>query len=82
MADPYVGADGLRAFRRELAAWLDEHDASFARRAPGASLADEVARTRANQRQLWDADWLRYGWPTSEELEAGLAAISAALRGA
>ena len=64
-ADPYGGADGLRAFRRELAAWLHEHDASFARRAPGASLADEVARTRANQRQLWDADWLRYGWPGS-----------------
>ncbi len=35
------------------------------RRLPGASLADEVARTRANQQGLWDAGWLRYGWPTS-----------------
>jgi alkylation response protein AidB-like acyl-CoA dehydrogenase len=65
MPDPYGGPAGLRGFRRELAAWLDEHDASFAPRAPDASLAAEVARTRANQRQLWDADWLRYGWPES-----------------
>ena len=61
----YDGVDGLRTFRQELRVWLDEHDASFPRRAPHASLAEEVARTRANQRQLWDADWLRYGWPES-----------------
>ena len=57
--------DGLRQFRQELGAWLDEHAASLARRAPGASLSDEIVRSRANQRRLWDAGWLRRGWPTS-----------------
>ncbi len=65
MADPYEGADGLRRFGQDLESWLDEHDASLARRGPGASLHDEVERTRANQQRLWDADWLRYGWPES-----------------
>jgi alkylation response protein AidB-like acyl-CoA dehydrogenase len=61
----YEGPDGLRRFRRDLAAWLDERAAALCVSAPGASLDDEVACTRENQRQLWDADWLRFGWPRS-----------------
>lgn len=59
----YDGPEGLRRFRSELAAWLDRNDASFHRRAPGASLADEVERSRVNQQRLWRAGWLRRGWP-------------------
>jgi alkylation response protein AidB-like acyl-CoA dehydrogenase len=61
----YDDADGLRRFRPDLGAWLDEHTATLSVSAPGASLDDEVARTRENQRQLWDAGWLRFGWPAS-----------------
>jgi alkylation response protein AidB-like acyl-CoA dehydrogenase len=52
----------LRELRAELSAWLDDNTASFEQRAAGASLVDEVARSRANQRRLWDAGWLRQGW--------------------
>ncbi|MEU9273116.1 acyl-CoA dehydrogenase family protein [Streptomyces sp. NPDC048251] len=63
MTGPYDGPEGLRRFRSELTAWLDDHDASFQRRTPGASLADEVERSQANRRRLWQAGWLRHGWP-------------------
>ena len=64
-AAAYAGTEGLRRFRRELTDWLDANEAALLRSAPGASQAEEVERTRANQRQLWDAGWLRYGWPAS-----------------
>ncbi|MFE6822188.1 acyl-CoA dehydrogenase family protein [Streptomyces sp. NPDC057690] len=60
---PYDGPEGLGRFHSELTVWLDEHDTSFPRRACGMSLSDEVARSRANQSRLWQAGWLRYGWP-------------------
>ena len=63
MSVSFEGPGGLRRFRGDFAAWLDEHDGSLSRRVAGASLADEVARSRENQRRLWDAGWLRYGWP-------------------
>lgn len=31
----------------------------------GATLDSDVATTRQNQRGLWNAGWLRYGWPES-----------------
>ncbi|MER7687229.1 acyl-CoA dehydrogenase family protein [Streptomyces sp. NPDC097610] len=62
---PYCGPGGLGRFHTELTAWLDEHDALFPRRAAGMSLADEVTRSRANQHRLWQAGWLRHGWPES-----------------
>jgi alkylation response protein AidB-like acyl-CoA dehydrogenase len=55
----------LATFRRELTRWLDEHSAMAATRTPGGGLDEEVAMTRQNQRWLWDAGWLRYGWPES-----------------
>ncbi|GGM98025.1 acyl-CoA dehydrogenase family protein [Streptomyces fuscichromogenes] len=62
---PYDGPGGLGRFQTELTAWLDENDAFFPRRAAGMSLAGEVARSRANQHRLWQAGWLRHGWPES-----------------
>ena len=61
----YEGLAGLRRFRSNLVDWLDEHGPQLLSRRDGATLADEVARTRRNQRVLWDAGWLRYGWPPS-----------------
>ena len=55
----------LATFRREFTRWLDEHSATAATRTPGGGLDEEVAMTRQNQRWLWDAGWLRYGWPES-----------------
>ena len=62
-ATSYDGADGLRRIRDDLEAWLDDHDSTFERRSPGATLDDDIAVTRRNQQWLWDAGWLRYGWP-------------------
>jgi alkylation response protein AidB-like acyl-CoA dehydrogenase len=61
----YEGSDGLRRFRHDLAIWLDQHADTLPRPDPGATLADEVGRTRRNQSRLWTAGWLRYGWPPS-----------------
>jgi alkylation response protein AidB-like acyl-CoA dehydrogenase len=61
----FAGGDDLRRFRTDLLRWCQEHEAGFVRRTPGASLEEEVARTRANQRFLWESGWLRYGWPES-----------------
>jgi alkylation response protein AidB-like acyl-CoA dehydrogenase len=60
-----VPPDDLRGFRTRLLAWLDENATTFEARCEGASLDDEVARTRRNQERLWDAGWLRYGWPAA-----------------
>ncbi|RBM21968.1 acyl-CoA dehydrogenase [Prauserella sp. PE36] len=47
-------------FRSGLRAWLDEHDLS-----PGhdGSFAGEVAQLARVRRALYDAGWMRYGWP-------------------
>ncbi|MEV7015939.1 acyl-CoA dehydrogenase family protein [Streptomyces sp. NPDC093991] len=47
-------------FRRELRAWLDGHDL-----VPGDDhgLDAQVAQLARVRRALWEADWMRYGWP-------------------
>lgn len=79
MTDPYGKAAGLRRFRQELAGWLDQHRSSLKDRDPGASLAEEVARSRANQRLLWDSGWLRYGWPAQVGGHGGSPLLRAAV---
>lgn len=59
----YEGPDGLQRFRSDLRAWFDDHEDSLSLRGADLSLVDEVERSRANQRRLWDAGWLRHGWP-------------------
>jgi alkylation response protein AidB-like acyl-CoA dehydrogenase len=61
----YEGSEGLRRFVHDLTDWLGQHADSLPRPSPGAPLTEEVARTRHNQRVLWNAGWLRYGWPPS-----------------
>jgi alkylation response protein AidB-like acyl-CoA dehydrogenase len=75
----YDGLEGLNAFCRDLKAWLDQNSGSLAARSEGAELVDEVARTRKNQAQLWDAGWLRYGWPPSVGGLGGSALLRAAV---
>lgn len=47
-------------FRRELRAWLDGHDL-----APGDDhgLDAQVAQLARVRRALWEAGWMRHGWP-------------------
>jgi alkylation response protein AidB-like acyl-CoA dehydrogenase len=61
--EAYEGPDGIGRFRGDLVAWLDDHASELQLGRDGDSLSDEVARTRRNQRRLWNAGWLRYGWP-------------------
>ena len=61
----YEGAEGLQTFRIDLVAWLDEHADALQVLSPGDGLTEDAARTRHNQRVLWSAGWLRYGWPES-----------------
>ena len=61
----YEGLDGLRIFREDLNGWLDANRGELLVRGERSSLADEVVRSRRNQRLLWDAGWLRCGWPQS-----------------
>jgi alkylation response protein AidB-like acyl-CoA dehydrogenase len=81
MTVPYnlEAPDGLSAFRRDLVCWLDANSAGAATRASGSGLEEEVARTRSNQRWLWDAGWLRYGWPESVGGFGGPAILRAAV---
>jgi alkylation response protein AidB-like acyl-CoA dehydrogenase len=65
MPELYESSDGMRRFRTDLTRWLDENGDTLHPQREGADLAEEVARTRTNQRVLWDAGWLKYGWPGS-----------------
>jgi len=56
----------VHEFRRDLAAWLDEHDAEL--RLPieqHPTLDDELAQFRHVKRALFDAGWGRYGWSSA-----------------
>src|SRR5262245_35628938 len=70
VAFPRPGQAGLTPsmdvaeFRSELTAWLDAHAAELAPRypAPG-TLDDHVAQMQRVKAALFDAGWMRYGWP-------------------
>lgn len=64
-------------FRAGAAAWLDSHDLSPA--AAPVSYADEVAQLSRVRRALWDAGWMRYGWPSSIGGLGGPAVLRAVL---
>ena len=54
----------LAAYRAELNGWLDANRAELAPRyaAPG-TLDDHVAQMQRVKAMLWDAGWMRFGWP-------------------
>ncbi|MCK9903655.1 acyl-CoA dehydrogenase, partial [Frankia sp. Cpl3] len=47
-------------FRSAVRAWLDENDLTPG---PDHSLDGQVAQLARVRRELYDAGWMRYGWP-------------------
>ncbi len=59
-----VRALDLDTFRTELDAWLDEHEADLAPdHGDGGGLDDHMAQLSKVKRALFDAGWMRHGWP-------------------
>jgi alkylation response protein AidB-like acyl-CoA dehydrogenase len=51
-------------FRRRLVRWLDENaDAVRPRFAGTGTLDEQMAQLKRVKRALYDADWMRFGWP-------------------
>ncbi|MGI8329485.1 acyl-CoA dehydrogenase family protein [Actinomadura scrupuli] len=63
-------------FRADLEAWLDGHDLSPG---PDRSLDGQVAQLARVRRALYDADWMRYGWPAEVGGLGGPAVLRAVL---
>lgn len=54
----------MSRFRAELGAWLDAHHDELAPRySPPGELDDHVAQMQRVKAILFDAGWMRYGWP-------------------
>ena len=53
-------AVNVEQFRADLRAWLDEHDLTPG---PDHSLQAQMRQLARVHRALYDADWMRYGWP-------------------
>ncbi|MBH0123505.1 acyl-CoA dehydrogenase family protein [Rhodococcus sp. CX] len=63
-------------FRSALRAWLDENDLTPP---PDHSLDGQVAQLGRVRRALFDADWMRYGWPVEVGGLGGDAVLRAVL---
>jgi alkylation response protein AidB-like acyl-CoA dehydrogenase len=63
-------------FRAGLVAWLADHDLSPG---PDASLDGQVAQLARVRRALYDAGWMRYGWPAAVGGLGGPAVLRAVL---
>ncbi|MGC7101479.1 acyl-CoA dehydrogenase family protein [Amycolatopsis lurida] len=63
-------------FRAGVRSWLDDHDLS-----PGhcETFEDEVAQLARVRRALYDAGWMRYGWPETVGGLGGTAVLRAVL---
>jgi alkylation response protein AidB-like acyl-CoA dehydrogenase len=54
----------IAEFRAELAVWLDAHHDELAPTySPPGTLDDEIAQMQRVKAILFDAGWMRYGWP-------------------
>jgi alkylation response protein AidB-like acyl-CoA dehydrogenase len=54
----------IAEFRRELTAWLDAHHDELAPRHPlPGELDDHIAQMQRVKALLYDAGWMRWGWP-------------------
>jgi alkylation response protein AidB-like acyl-CoA dehydrogenase len=64
---PPVDAEtvSIADFRAAVSGWLDEHAAELAKPADDHSLDAEVAQLGKVRRALFDAGWMRYGWPVA-----------------
>ena len=66
----------VAGFRAGLRAWLDSRDLSPG---PDTSLDGQVAQLARVRRELYDAGWMRYGWPASVGGLGGAAVLRAVL---
>jgi alkylation response protein AidB-like acyl-CoA dehydrogenase len=66
----------VEEFRASLRAWLDGNDLSPG---PDQSLDGQVAQLARVRRALYDAGWMRYGWPSSVGGFGGPAVLRAVL---
>jgi alkylation response protein AidB-like acyl-CoA dehydrogenase len=58
------GAPGVAEFRAALRSWVDAHREELAaRHAPPGTLDERVAQMQRVKSILFDAGWMRYGWP-------------------
>jgi alkylation response protein AidB-like acyl-CoA dehydrogenase len=76
-----VSTSGSPALVEEFRAWLRAHAAelaAFTRRVP-VEIEKQVEHERVLQRMLWDAGWLRRGWPESSGGSGGSALDRGAL---
>src|SRR5436309_2156981 len=82
-AAPLIGADRGRGsrmntgeFRSGVRAWLDEHDLSPG---PDQTFEAEITQLARVRRALYDAGWMRYGWPAQVTGLGGPAVLRAVL---
>lgn len=66
----------VASFRSSLRSWLDTHDLSPG---PDHSLDGQVAQLARVRRALYEAGWMRYGWPSSVDGLGGPAVLRAVL---
>jgi len=73
---PFAAVPGVAAFRAGVRAWLDSHDLT-----PDGShsLDAQVAQLSRVRQALYDAGWMRYGWPPSVGGFGGPAVLRAVL---
>ena len=56
--------EGIAEYRSQLHAWLDAHaDELEPRYAPPATLDDQIAQMQRVKSILFEAGWMRFGWP-------------------
>jgi alkylation response protein AidB-like acyl-CoA dehydrogenase len=59
-----AGAPEVAEFRAALRSWVDAHlDELVPRHAPPGTLDEQVAQMQRTKAILFDAGWMRYGWP-------------------
>ncbi len=76
VGDPDTRYPDVASFRSELRTWLADHDLSPG---PDHSLDAQVAQLARVRRALYDADWMRYGWPAEVGGLGGPAVLRAVL---
>ncbi|MGW4911148.1 acyl-CoA dehydrogenase family protein [Streptomyces sp. NPDC004270] len=75
-AHGFAGPTTTAEFRTALRSWLDEHDLSPG---PDGSFDAQVAQLARVRRALFDAGWMRYGWPAEVGGLGGPAVLRAVL---
>ena len=59
-----LSASRIEAYREQLTGWLDAHYEELAPTfAPPGTLDDEIAQMQRVKSVLYEAGWMRYGWP-------------------